>query len=134
MHACWTLCVLSVARRDTGTKRRRAPTTAFPRRAWERETKAKGCLKLSLNSTVLVLSDPAWMRLGDDDRLESLIAADRFEWPHLVDPLTIGAPVPLAKLEEGGCMPGHRRQVEGIGLEFDADERQQVVSLTIARP
>ncbi len=74
------------------------------------------------------------MRLRDDDRFEWLIAADRFEWPHLVDPLTIGAPDPLAKLEEGGRMPGHRRQVEGIGLEFDADERQQVVSLTIARP
>jgi len=74
------------------------------------------------------------MGLGDYDRFESLIAADRFVRTHLVNSLTVGAPIPSAKLEERRRMPGHGRQVERLGLEFDADQREQMVSLTVARP
>lgn len=62
------------------------------------------------------------------------MAPDGFVRTHLVDPLAVGAPAPPAKLEDRCRMPWAGTQIEGLGLEFDADQGQQVMGLTVTSP
>src|SRR4051812_20764370 len=72
----------------------------------------------------------------EDDRLEALVAADGLVGADLVEPLPLGEPAPLAELEQRGRVAGGRvgKVFEGVGIEMDADQREQPARLPVAGP
>src|SRR5438045_739869 len=72
----------------------------------------------------------------EHDGLEPLVAADGLVRADLVEALPLGEPAPLAELEQGGRVPAARvgQVLERVGIEMDADQREQAAGLAVAGP
>jgi len=74
------------------------------------------------------------MRLGQHNWLVTLPFADCLVRTHFVEPLALDAPTPLVEFENGRCMPRDVGEIVGIGIEVNANQREQSAGLPITSP
>ena len=72
--------------------------------------------------------------LCDHNRLVPPIAAHHLIGTRLVEPLTLGVPVPLAILENRGRQPAETKMIEGIRLEMNAYKGKEAPGFPITSP